>query len=196
MTNDSKELQERLEQATARQCPAEDPLDPETAALRAGWSALVELLEAAQPQADPPLRQLSLPPAEHRKRWLPVMLAVLAASVLVAAAVTWIVQGTQPGTGRMPQATQIAGNDPQPRFSAAKQIPASPQQTPTASNNSKNNSENSNTATWDDSLDQQITAVSQAMVSVRDDWYAQTGSASAIEYQLQQIKNDMDDGRL
>ena len=54
MTDGQRELERRLERATARQCPAEDSLEPETAALRAGWLALGELLEAAQPQADPP----------------------------------------------------------------------------------------------------------------------------------------------
>ena len=82
MTDDStRELERCLEQATARHGPEEASLEPETAALRAGWLALGELLEAAQPQVEPPLPRLPPLPAKPRQRWLAATVAAMTATM-------------------------------------------------------------------------------------------------------------------
>jgi hypothetical protein len=187
MTDDLRELECRLEQATARHSPAEEALEPETAALRAGWLALGELLEAAQPQADPPL--LPLPQPAVPRRSLPaVTIAVLAASLLVAVTIAWSARGPQSTAMRLqspsPRASHLADSGVTLSSSAAQQTPkTTTTQTLPAANE---------LATWDDSLDQQISAVATALASVQEDWHAPLGGSSAIEYQLQQIKKDIE----
>jgi hypothetical protein len=185
MTDDLRELQRRLEQATECHGPSEESLEPETVALRAGWLALGELLEAAQPEAAPRVPPMPLRPAPRPRRWPPTAtVAVLAASMLVAVSIVWSARGFKPTAIPSLQSSHVAGGGTKLGPLAARQTPATPsQQTTSASSNGE---------TWDDALDQQITAVANAMVSVQEDWHAPPGGLSAIEYQLQQIKKDIE----
>jgi len=188
MTDGQRELERRLERATARQCPAEDSLEPETAALRAGWLALGELLEAAQPQADPPPRLLSLRPVQRRKRWLPVTMAVTAASVLLAVTVAWSVRGIRPAAIPSPQPSQVADGRIKPSPAAAKQtLPRTAEQMPTASGNAE---------TWDDSLDQEIERAGRAILQAQQDQLASAAASGRFQYQLENLKKDLEDSPL
>jgi hypothetical protein len=191
MTDDPKELERRLTQATARHDLAEDSLDPETTALRAGWLAFEELLEAAQPQANRPLPRPLVLPARSKKDWFAVTIAVLAVSLLIAATVTWSMRGVKPGTVPTVKPFELAHNGAKPSDTndgLKTQLPhATAQPTPTISGNA---------ASWDDSLDQEISAAAQAVAAVQQDWNAQAGSLLAIEYQLQQLRQDMESGTL
>jgi hypothetical protein len=191
MTDDLEALQRRLEKATARPSPAEDAVDAETAALRAGWLALGELLEAAPPQADP-LSRPAGPPVPRRRRWLPAAMAVLAASILIAVIVPWSLRGTKSAVAPAPpQLAQVAGSHPRPSSAAASAERATPPQTAQHAPPAARPSE-----PWDDSLDQEIAAAAEAIASVQDGWRGDASDPSAIEYQLQQIRKDIENGTL
>jgi hypothetical protein len=102
MNEEMQDLQRRLEQATAPDCPAEALADPEVAAWREGWLSLARLLEkGAGPlcaQSRAPMGttrsmvgwsdrsgKLNLSPLPRRR--IPVLSALIAASLLIG--VTW-----------------------------------------------------------------------------------------------------------
>lgn len=186
---DTKDLETRLEQATSRDCPGEGSLDPETAALRAGWLALGELLETAQPQDESPLPQLPPPPAPQRsRRWLPAMIAALAASVLIVAAVAWSMRATTPTGVPAPALSEIADSRGKPAPAVVKPAPAvTLRQKPAASGDVE---------AWDDSLDQEIEMAGRAIRHVRQDQLASAADAGRVEYQLETLKKDIEDNTL
>jgi len=83
------ELHDRLTAATAPECPAHLLSDAETAALRQGWLALGELLEAARPTGDVSIGLPELPGRRVPARWRLVAAAAVAASVLLGTTLAW-----------------------------------------------------------------------------------------------------------
>lgn len=179
MTDDLRELERRLEEATASPNAAADGLDADTAALRAGWLALGELLETTQPAADVQLPPMPLPPAPRRTRWAPVALAALAASLLVALTATWCARGTKPVAPLPTPSPEIAGNAAKPSAAPIQQKPVEPDDVEIA---------------WDDSLDEEFAQASQAITQARQDWLATatTWRVYHFESQLENVKKDLD----
>ncbi|MCP5112261.1 MAG: hypothetical protein GY953_15665 [bacterium] len=91
MNEDLNRLQHDLEQATAVDAP-DAPLEPRTAALRESWLLLGQLIEAAQPVPDEPLKLKRFPvePRRGTHTGSPrTVVAVLAASMLVTVTLAW-----------------------------------------------------------------------------------------------------------
>lgn len=176
MTDDLRELERRLEEATASRDSAADNLDADTAALRAGWRALGELLETTQPEAEVSMPPMPLPPDARRTRWAPVAAAALAASLLVALTATWYVRGTTP-------APKIAANAPKPSTEPIGQKPAVSDDLEIA---------------WDDSLDEEFAQAGQAIIQSQQDWLASASTWRVFHFedQLEDFKADLDQSTL
>ena len=206
MSDEQSELHRRLEQATARHAAADDePMDPETAALRAGWLALGDLLEAAQPQIGPVVERLPLPPARRRKRWLPLAIAALAASVIVALASSWLASGTKPPAVSPAPAPEIAKtNHPAPAVSSVPAVSPPPvpvivEKSPTPAvspvHQSPALSPDADLA-WDNSLDEDIELAGRAILQARQDQLASTAAPGRVQYQLENLKKNIEDNSL
>lgn len=189
MTDEMKDLQNRLEQATSRDCPNEGSLDADVAALRAGWLALGELLETAQAQAESRLPRLPPPPAQQRRsRRLPVALAALAASLLVGAAVAWSLRTAAPVSSPVPGPSEIAVKETKPAALASKP-------TPTVTPNRKT-IVSRKIEPWSDTLDQEIEMAGRAIRHAGQDQFASVGNAGRVEYQLESLRKDFEDNAL
>lgn len=180
MTDDLGQLERRLELATARHCPAGDSLEPETAGLRAAWLALGEVLEAAQPQVELPLKRLPPLPAKPHRRWLAATVAAMAASVLIAATVTWYVRRTMPEATVPPSRGAIANNEQTPSAPAKK--------TATTVHDTE--------FAWDDSLDQEIALAGQAIALAQRDQLASAAASNRVQYQMETLNKELDDSPL
>ncbi len=180
MTDDLGELERRLELATARRCPAEDSLEPETAGLRAAWLTLGDVLEAAQPQVALPLKRLPSPAKPYR-RWLAATVAAMAASVLIVVTATWYVRGTKPTTTVSPSPAAIADNSRATPSPVKKQAGAASRDAELA---------------WDDSLDQEIAAASQAIALAQRDQFASAPASNRVQYQMETLGKELDNNPL
>jgi len=181
MTDELRELEQRLAQATAPRSGSQAPLDSEAAALREAWLAFGEMLEAAG-EVTPgrlPSPPAPLPYADARSRWLPIAMVALAASVLVAIAVAWHVARVKPSA--LPSVPQIAESHPAPAAPAAKQVPIVAVETEIA---------------WDDALDQRIEQAGWEVAQVQQDWLAAGASSGFVRYQMEQVKKDIEDSPL
>jgi hypothetical protein len=82
------EFQRRLELITSGRCPADAPLDAESAALREAWLALGDLLEASQGSGGQrPTRVSPRPRGRRRKGLWVAVAAALAGSLLMAVSI-------------------------------------------------------------------------------------------------------------
>ena len=188
MNDDPRELRRRLEQATARAGSDESPLEPETAALRAGWLALGELLEAEQ-RSSPP-RPLGEGPGvraagigtrlTRRRRWLPIAIAALAASLLIAVSVTWHARGLKPATVPSTQPSDFAQN-------GAK---------PDAAVNDGSTAAGDLELAWDSSLDREIEQAGQKIMQLRQDQLASAAVSDRLQYQLEDLSKDLEESPL
>ena len=194
MTDDFRKLAERLEWATAQPSGPEGPLDQETAALREGWRAFGELLEAAEAAAQvrlpasPPLLPPAdearsapspLPQARARRPWRAMAMAALAASVLLGLAVAWHVGRSKPGA--TPSTRQIAQTQLATPDLAPKQTSPAPSETAIA---------------WDDALDQRIEQAGWEMAQVRQDWLAVGAASGFLQYRMEQVRKEIEDSPL
>ena len=181
MTDDTNELQRRLEQATAPRGAADDSWDPETTALRAGWLALGDLLDTAQPQDGP--HWPAMPPAarRHPARWYPLAIAALALSALIAVAVAWQLRGLK--VAPVTPSSQIAVERPRlsPSRSATNSSPTAARET---------------TLAWDSSLDEAIERTGRVIRQVEEDQFALASASGQIHLQLQSLKNDIENNPL
>jgi len=191
MNEETRRLQELLERATAPGNQMSDDLDAETSSLREGWLALSKLLEDARVAPDQPLDrwQVTLRPAAQR-RWFAVA-AALAASLLIAAGLTLAYRLLERSDIMAPSAPRLA-QDGRP---LAEPLAVAPEAVAKTTNADARSSV-ADGLTWDDPLDDEITAVAQAAAWVQQDWYAQTGGLGAIERGLDQIQKDIEDGTL
>lgn len=201
MNDETKGLQARLERATAPgdQVPAD--LDAETSSLRDSWLTLGRLLEDAQPAGDTPWQhgKVAPRPAAHRRRPLAWAVAVaVAASLLIAAGLTLAYRSIDGSGGMRMDLPTIAQDDRAPTDVVADAADA-PDALARADSEPQRDlliAAVPDELQWDSALDDQITAVAQATAWVREDWYAQAVSFSAIERGLDEIKKDIEDGTL
>ena len=193
MSNDTNKLVEQLEKATAPGNAFDATLDADTRSLREGWLALDQLIEAAQPaSACPPVVQYPTQAIASKRHGLVgtktlSAAAVLAASLLVAALVTWSLVERLPNDGRQNQ--EIVKDQPNEAQSpsavekAQEPVLVKDQQSPSGSSGDDFD--------WDASLDSEIAAAGQEMLRIQSDWYASDDTSSAIYYRMQQMQQDL-----
>ena len=206
MSDEPRDLQRRLEQATAADCPADKPLEPDTASLREAWLAFAALLEATGPAPLEKLRSeqeitvrfgkgrvpFSLrenrdgPPVIPRTRRRLAAVAALAASIAVAVTLIW--NGMRQPAGPPPLADGPASPDIEQPAPDSKQ----PRQALAANDVDQD----ADQFDWDDSLDEQLVQVGQEIVRVQQDWYQLDDAFDPIQYGLQQMAEDMEDNVL
>ena len=179
--NDDLNLLRQLEQATAAGDDWPGESDAETAALREGWLAFAKLVGDAGLRPNPaPLRWQ---PETHKptRRTSHVVALVIAASLIfVVALATGRRFHTQDGAV-LPSPQQFVEKPVEPRVTPkVPKIENAPRQPLVAT---------ADTARWDDAIDEQITATSQAVVQAGDDLFAQ---ASAIQQRLESMQLDLD----
>ena len=195
MNDETKRLREILERATAPGDEVPEDLDAETASLREGWLAFGRLLTEAQPTAGEPWEDWKVTPRPaQRRRFLGLAIAV-AASLLIAAGLTMAYRLRDGSSGVQPNPPTIAQDDRVPAGIVEKTPEAIPQPEAEVRQNLQIAAV-PDELKWDDSLDEQITAVAQATALAREGWYAQAGNVSAIERGLDEIKKDIQDGTL
>jgi len=170
MSDDWRQLEAELEQATATGLPDGRPLSPETAALRKTWAAWSRLLEAAEADVAAPRPIHAARRRSARGVWPAASAVAAAVSVAMALAATaWI------------------GADPSARPAAETLVQKQPAVAPAAEPDE---------LAWDDDLDEQIAAVSQAL---RQFEYGSSGLESSFDLmyrRLRQMEQGMADGAL
>ena len=200
MNDETKRLQEILERATAPGDAMPADLDPETSSLREGWLAFGKLLQADQPAADRPWETWQVAPRPPR-RWQPWVLAVaVAASLLIAAGLTIAYRLRDGSNGLQPNPPAIAHDQRSPSRATKDvpeiAVPGAVRQPEIELGQAPQVAAVPEELKWDNTLDEQLSAVAQAAALMHEDWYAQAGSLSAIQRGLDEIKKDIDDGTL
>lgn len=186
MNDESNQLERRLEQATARQLPADTTLDSETAALREGWLALGQLLDAAESVSGPAAPLPSVPPAPAPRswQWLGAVVA-LAVSLLVAGVVTWQLfpgrDSGERGSG------QHAVKNPAPVPSPQSVQPPEPLGVPEKSQLVTRPVQES----WDGTLDEGITKAYQELISIEQDWTGFNSMSASVSTKLEEISQEL-----
>jgi len=195
VNDETERLKERLECATAPGQEVPEDLDAETASLREGWLAFGKLLTETQPTVGEPWQNWKVAPRPvQRRRFLGFAIAV-AALLLIAAGLTMVYRLGDGSNGVLPNPPTIARDNRVPAGTVEEVPTASPQ--PEAEiRQDLQVAAALDELEWDDSLDEQITAVAQATALASVDWYAPTGNLSAIERGLDEIKKDIQDGTL
>ena len=210
-SNDSARLHDLLNRATAPADEAPNVFDAEAASLRRGWLALGRLIEddqqaggAAEGNDVEPIRQprqrSRIDSPTRAAAWFPWLIAAVAASVLIAASVTMIVRRFGGGADVQLNPQQIAHDDG-PRNNAFGS-PLLTSVAPTPDNSSAQHRSAAGASAqvgrwqWGDSVDDDITAVSQATLVAQQDWYAQSSRVGAIQSGLYELESEMDQGKL
>jgi len=181
MNRDLKTLERQLESATSREIPPNASLDQETASLREAWLAFGQLLEAAQPGSDQAMGLLRDPPARRRRRWLLATVVGLAASLLVAAMITWSGRRTGPAVVLTGPPVDVAVKR------AEQSAPAEKPSSPAGSGSA---------LAWDDALDKEIIVAGQAVVSADQDWTHLAGAGTTLRYGLEEVQKDIENNAL
>ena len=185
MSDELDRLQRQLERATASECSTDGSLDAETAALREGWLALAELLEAVEPSREQPLKlREPLKPGRRTRRKMAGIVA-LAASLLVGITLAgkWIRANRPGGPATLSDASlsEIVRAD-------GEQFHADAGQLETASL--------ADWVDWDDPLDQQIASVSQELVRIQQDWDQVDGAIGPLYFGLEEMAEELDESPL
>ena len=175
MSDELRELQRRLEQATAAEVPPDAELDAETRELRDGWLALGQLLETAHPDGETPIELPPMPRRSPGRRWKLAAVAALAASLVVVATLAWMLsESGQRQKGR------IASPEVKQPAPAVAQNEGELQQ-----------------FDWDDTLDDHIaTAGREVVLCIQEDWRHVDETFSPLSEGLQQIRQDIEDSTL
>ena len=210
MNDEMRELQARLEKATARRGAGQSDPDVETAALREGWLALGQVLENAEAGLEPSFEKKcrektgtgslpravspTLPPdgsepvsvssRSRRVRLLPLLIAA-AAVVLVAVTIAWQLRDVGDIDDGGPAPGEIAKTTQGPSVPKSKEpVVPSPKEKPAAVPSPAVE------IAWDDSLDSEIASVGQAVMRVEQDWLTLADASIAVQYQLQQMAEE------
>jgi hypothetical protein len=204
MNDDTKNLREMIERATATPASAGDEmphdLDADTASLHGGWLQLGKLIEedvksgnrndrsghVANRDHEPAIH--AAPSSGHRRPAWSFWLATCAASLFVAAGIVFTVHFLNGPHAPQGNLQQIAG-----RGDRAKQ-PAAPVVAPTPVPSPETPS--SDPLQWGDSVDDEITAVGQATIYAQQDVYAQSSGVWGIRTGLEELEQEMDRGNL
>ena len=178
-----RRTQHRLERITARDCAAEEGMDPQSAELRAAWLAFGELLKASEANREFPPRPIAPPRPRKRPAWLLAKIAVLAACVLVVVGVAWRQRTTRPASTAAPAPPSTlavhVGKAPSATTSPSASLAGSPAETELK---------------WDDSLDGEIARAGRVMAQVEQDQLASAGTARDIQSQIEIIQKGMEKG--
>jgi len=191
-TND---LERRLQQATAPECPSPELMDTElidaeTASLREGWLALGQLIEAAQPMSDASALEGLLPspqaaPCKASPRWKASLAAALAASLVIGATLAWNFMSKRTEIPSLPT-RDIAVEDTERE---------APQPLPIVEENAV--AENPiDELQWDDSLDDQLALVSREIMRIEGDWDCLDDAFSPAWEGIDQIEQDIEEDTL
>jgi hypothetical protein len=161
MNDELNKMQRLLEEVTAAgNAPSETP-DPEIASLREAWLAFGQLLEAAQGQEE---RDWPMPRPAQTWRWLLPTTGLLAASLLVAVAMAWMLRD------------------------GGRQDAAAPAPLQTASNTARSHS---GSVEWDDSFDEQVAQLGQQVIAVRENQHFRVDDFALMEYRIEQFRQEV-----
>jgi len=197
---DTERLQRLLEEVTAERTHRA-PRDAE-AGLREAWLAFGRLLEAADQAQGENWDLEGITPKEprkqtsHRERYLRTI-AALAAALCVAVGVSWWlahraaqVNPQAPIVHSEGQHAQRLPNEPVPpvpnRIIAVQKNITTPPHVSSAAN----------TTAWDDSLDTQITSVSQQIESVQVAWQHRVDDLDLVQYRIDEFSTGLTDDAL
>ncbi|MCE5268972.1 MAG: hypothetical protein LLG00_13925 [Planctomycetaceae bacterium] len=174
MSKQCNELQRMLELATAEQDTAQVDLDPETASFRDAWLVFGQLLESSQSTFEPAADVWVRPRTKPRGRWLLSAAAALAASLLIAA--VWLSAFQSKQIAKVQQST--------PHVVQVANLPVTSSGIVTTGSK------------WDDSWDDQVAQVGQSVLYAHQDLYASSEPARAVQYGIEQVRQDVDDSKL
>ena len=180
MSDELNELERRLAAATAPECPAHLLSDAETAALREGWLALGELLEAAQPMLDQPVRLRQPPNRRVPVGWRLAGAAALAASVLLGMTLAWqLTRGSRGGGTSSPsEGLAVAAEEPNAPSEQPRTIPTEDE------------------LAWDDPLDEQIALAGQQILGLQQGWDYLDDAFGPVYHGLEAMEDDLDESTL
>lgn len=177
MNDESNQLERRLEQATARRLPADTPLDSETAALREGWLALGQLLEAVETVSGPAAPLPAVPPGPPPRSWRVLsVVAALAASLLVAGVVAWKV---------FPTADSVQRANVVPAPAPSKEAPRLPA-------NDLAKAETAKEMSWDGTLDEGITKAYQEFLRIEQDSDNFGRMSESVSTRLEELAQELE----
>jgi len=114
--------------------------------------------------------------ARAYRHWRFTAVALVAASLLIAAATAWMLHNVNGQAGSTALPDKIASNNRQ--FAPSKQIPT---KTTAAADEPK----------WDDSLDEQFTRVGWQMLCIQQNQSFRTDAFGIVEYQLEQLSKSI-----
>ena len=179
MSADPLEEQQALERATAAGDAPEAELAPEAQSLRKAWLAFGQLLESvASPEAPRLERRM---PASRSRRWALVAGMASAACLLICLGVArmWMYANQSGSVSPSPQVA-VSTDGAQPA-GVGKQASTEAAAGETA---------------WDDSLDEQIAQVGQTMIGLQPTWSDRSGSFDVVQYELQQVQQEIEEEKL
>jgi hypothetical protein len=173
------DMMRQLERATTNEPDRDASSDPQTAALREGWTLLGQLLQAAETES--PCRvaweELTIPPpatpATRLAAWkVPAALAV-AASLLLGLALTW-------SFWRTPTGESMA------KSSAPKTETHTQAKTETVLAD----------LPWDEPIDTEIAQAKRQVLAVEQEWCFLSNATYPVYGRLQEIQQEMSDGSM
>ena len=179
MRDDLNNLNRILEQATAIEDVPEVDLDPEARSLRKAWLDFGRLLEAGKPSEEIPHDRWVAPRPSRARRRLLASGALVAASLLIGVAMTWILRDTDRSERSFsPVVEKAAAINPSGTTLVQQQRP-----TTSASNE----------LPWDDSLDEQIAQVGWEMIYAQQDV---NDAGGLIQYGIEQMQKELEENSL
>ena len=180
MSDELFELERRLTAATAPECPAYLLSDAETAAMREGWLALGELLEAAQPMLDEPVRLPEPPNRRLSARWKLAATAALAATVLLGVMLgrRFVEGNRQGGIASTPEGVAVGVERPNAPSEQPRTMPTE------------------ESLVWDDPLDEEIALAGQQIVRLQQDWGYLNDAFGPVYSGLEEMEDDLDESTL
>jgi hypothetical protein len=171
MNDELKNLQRRMERATAPDCPAEALADSELAEWREGWLALGRILEDQEKLSGPialahPLRRGEHPPTPAPAKRISILSVLIAASLLIAATLFGLYRAKEFFPELDP--TRQSAPDEAQQFSRSFDL------------------------RWDDNWDARMSYLSTRLALVQRDgdgwtteYYRLRGRANALEWELE-----------
>ena len=181
MRDDLNNLNRILEQATAIEDVPEVDLDPEARSLRKAWLDFGRLLEAGQPSEEIPLDRWVAPRPSRARRRLLTSGALVAASLLIGVAMTWMLRDADRSERSFsPVVEKTAAINPSDMALVQQQ-----RQTTSALDE----------LLWDDSLDEQIAQVGWEMIYAQQDVYDADGG-DLIQYGIEQMQKELEENSL
>ena len=174
MNDETRELQHRLERATAAECLPQESLEPETASLREGWLALGQLIETAQPALDRPLPLRRAGP-KKTLRWRKAV--AMAASLAIGVALAWGLTAKYAADPTQPAREMAAASGVSEKNVIAQVDPIAELE-------------------WDDSLDDQIAMVGWEIIQVQGDRYCLDDAFRPLWESIDRMEQEIENSTL